>query len=378
MVLGNTMNITQEIKEQFDLQDSKHYLEKIYIPNFPQKFNIGIIIGASGSGKTTILKDFINSNNQMDVELENFDNNPICENFNNTEEAIKYLKAVGLNSIPTWIRNINTLSMGEQYRARLGLTFSKEKKIYIIDEFTSNLDRTTARSICSSMNKGLKKENVIVATVHEDITKWLKADWIYNVETKQFRKQSIDLNYDFKIKKIPYERWGYYKNHHYLTGDLNVSSRCYEAYVDNMPAGFLAVTTLPSGTVFNAFRQHRLVTVPKYQGLGVASKLSNYIAQLYKSNNKRYFTKTANILLGEYRQRHKELYKPTSTNLSPRPAADNKNFTSWNVNKTRLTYSHEYIGQLNQKMLEDLETWNVNLLSLEEEQLKNQLTLFET
>ena len=35
MVLGNTMNITQEIKEQFDLQDSKHYLEKIYIPNFP-------------------------------------------------------------------------------------------------------------------------------------------------------------------------------------------------------------------------------------------------------------------------------------------------------------------------------------------------------
>ena len=52
--------------------------------------------------------------------------------------------------------------------------------------------------------------------------------------------------------------------------------------------------------------------------------------------------------------------------------------STWNVNKTRLTYSHEYIGQLNQKMLEDLETWNVNLLSLEEEQLKNQLTLFET
>ncbi len=370
------MNITNEIKDHFDLHDSHHYLDKVFIPNFPEKFKLGIILGASGSGKTTILKNFINSNNQDDVELEKFNNEPICENFNNTNEAIKYLKAVGLNSIPTWIRNINTLSMGEQYRARLGLTFSKNKDIYVIDEFTSNLDRVTARSICASMNKGIDKNQIVVATAHEDITQWLKADWIYNVETKRFTKQHLNLNYDFKIKKVEYERWDYYKKHHYLTGELNISSKCYEAYVDNLPAGFLAVTTLPSGTLQNAYREHRLVTVPKYQGLGVASRLSDYIAQLYIFNNKRYFSKTANVLLGEHRENKKNKWRGTSTNLSDKPSSDNSNFTNWKVNKTRLTYSHEYIGKTNKEILEDLERWNVNLLSLEQEQLKNQLVLF--
>ena len=358
------MNIIDDIKLKFDLSESDHYLEKIFIPTFPKDFSVGIIIGASGSGKTTILKSLGDT-----LELDPYDTNPICESFSDSEEAIHYLKGVGLNSIPTWIRPIDTLSMGEQYRARLALTFSKDKPLYLVDEFTSTLDRESAKSICSSINKGITRKNIVVATGHEDITEWLKADWIYNVETASFKKQTLDLSYDFEIKRVPYQRWEYYKKHHYLTGNLNRSSRCYEAYVNGKPAGFQAIQTLPSGSLKNAFRSHRLVTVPKYQGLGVGTRLSHYISQLYVQNGKRMFTKTSNVLLGEYRQKS-PLWRPTVHNLKPRRLSKNNSaFNHWRVDTKRICYTHEYIGETNPQWKQDLENWGLTLDTKSKEQM---------
>jgi len=348
--------IINEIKIKFDLGESEHYLEKIPIPTFPKEFKVGIIIGASGSGKTTVLKSF-----GAKIELDSFNEEPICNSFLTSDEVINYFKGTGLNSVPTWIRPIETLSMGEQYRARLALTFSKDKPMYLIDEFTSSLDRESARSICSSINKGINRQNIIVATGHEDVTKWLKADWIYNIETQSFQNQTLDLSYDFKIKRVKYTRWQYYKKHHYLAGNINISSRCYEAFVDGKPAGFQAVLTQPSGSLKNAFRSHRLVVLPKYQGLSIGTRLSHYIAQLYVQNNKRMFTKTSNVLLGEYRQRS-PLWKPTSHNLKPRnDIKDGPKWHNWRGDSKRICYTHEYIGDINTQWTKDLEDWGLVL-----------------
>lgn len=352
-------SITDDIKKKFDLGESTHYTEKIHVPSLPKDFRLGIIIGASGSGKTTILKSFGD-----DIELDSFGDAPICDSFASSEDVINYFKSTGLNSVPTWIRPIDTLSMGEQYRARLALTFSKDKPLYLIDEFTSSLDRDSAKSICSSMNKGITRRNVIVATGHDDITKWLKADWIYNIETEEFQSQTLDLSYDFMIKKVHYKRWRYYKKHHYLTGDINISARCFEAFVDGKPAAFQAVIAQPSAHIKKAFRSHRLVTLPKYQGLSVGTKLSHYVAQLYTQNGKRMYTKTSNVLLGEYRE-NSPLWKPTSHNLRPR--SDIKDgvakiqWHNWKGDNRRICYAHEYIGEVNPQWQKDLLSWGLVL-----------------
>ena len=128
-------------------------------------------------------------------------------------------------------------------------------------------------------------------------------------------------------------------------------SRCFAAVIEGSPAAFYAVISYPSGTVKNAFRGHRLVTHPDYQGLGIGPRLSDFVAQAYVAEGKRFFAKTAHPRLGEYRERSIE-WKPTSKNKRYRTdtASDaqrqqrRQRFVDWTMNPNRLTYSHEYVG----------------------------------
>ena len=79
------MDISEEIARRFDLGFSDHYLEKVETPEFPD-FRVGILLGSSGSGKTTILQSM------GDISLDQYTNKAICEHFADAEEAIHYLK----------------------------------------------------------------------------------------------------------------------------------------------------------------------------------------------------------------------------------------------------------------------------------------------
>ena len=348
------MDISEEIARRFDLGFSEHYLEKVETPEFPD-FRVGILLGSSGSGKTTILQSM------GDISLDQYTNKAICEHFDDAEEAIHYLKSVGLNSTPTWIRTIDTLSMGEQYRAKLALTFAKQRDLYLIDEFTSVLDRVTAKSICFSINKGFTDRKMIFATPNEDVTQWLKADWIYDVENKEFVEQKLNLNVNIRIERGHYSEWQKFKQHHYLADNINRSSIIYLAYVDDKLAGFDAVNNQIGRDTPNSKREHRLVVLPKYQGLGLGSYLSNTIGYLYTKYGWRYFSKTSNVMLGEYRQNRTD-WKPTATNLKKRTQAKKQSgFESWNVNVTRLCYSHEYLYEYDQEMEDRLALHGLDL-----------------
>ena len=65
-------------------------------------------------------------------------------------EAIDKLTAVGLNSVPSWVRPYEVLSTGEKFRADLS---RRLKDNAVIDEFTSVVDRNVAKSCCVSISK---------------------------------------------------------------------------------------------------------------------------------------------------------------------------------------------------------------------------------
>lgn len=48
-------DITREVSKVFDYEFKGSVTEEIHIPNFPKEFQIGLIVGSSGSGKSTIL-----------------------------------------------------------------------------------------------------------------------------------------------------------------------------------------------------------------------------------------------------------------------------------------------------------------------------------
>jgi GNAT superfamily N-acetyltransferase len=108
--------------------------------------------------------------------------------------------------------------------------------------------------------------------------------------------------------------------------------------------GFVATMSYPSGTVQKAFREHRLVIHPDYQGLGLGPRLSEVVAQHYIDNGKRYFSKTSHPRLGGYRDQS-VVWKPTSKNHMKRlDGLNHKKINRWEIDPNRWSYSHEFVG----------------------------------
>lgn len=175
---------TKEISKHFDYQYNGEMKVEIEIPNFPKDFQIGLIVGSSGSGKTTLLKNCFG-----DEETIEWDNTKcIASNFDSFEEASNKFGAVGLNSIPTWLKPYRVLSNGEQFRANMA---RKLKNNAVVDEFTSVVNREVAISCSTSISKYIKKQglkNIVFCSCHYDIIPYLKPCWVYDVDKKEFYK----------------------------------------------------------------------------------------------------------------------------------------------------------------------------------------------
>ena len=141
-------------------------------------FSIGVIVGGSGTGKSTLLKAF---GSEYEPYWEPY--KAIVSHFNSPDDAINKLSAVGLNTVPSWYKQYQVLSNGEKFRADLA---RKVKNGAVIDEFTSVVDRTVAKAASVALSRYIKKnnlKNIVVSTCHYDIVEWLQPDWVINTDT---------------------------------------------------------------------------------------------------------------------------------------------------------------------------------------------------
>ena len=141
--------------------------------------------------------------------------------------------------------------------------------------------------------------------------------------------------------------WQLFKKHHYLTDQINLAARCFIAKWNNKIIGFSSMLTMPSGTLKNAWRGHRLVILSDFQGLGIGNTLSETVSEILVREGKRVFSKTANRKLGEYRNNSPK-WKATSKNGKRRlDVLNTMGGYEKKVNELlvkRLCYSHEYVG----------------------------------
>jgi len=152
------------------------------LPDFDptHDFNVGLIVGSSGSGKTQLL---IRRFGYKPQEISWETSKAIISHFENPDDAIKKLLGCGLGSIPTLCKPFHVLSNGEKYRATIARKLSDNM---ILDEFTSEVNRETAKSLCVCLRRFINdsgNKNVVISSCHKDIIGWLQPDWVFDCDS---------------------------------------------------------------------------------------------------------------------------------------------------------------------------------------------------
>jgi ABC-type ATPase with predicted acetyltransferase domain len=170
------------------VQDGCRFVMDVDVPIEKDDWQVGVIVGPSGSGKTSIARELFRQGwNDWDPEND-WGNDPIIDVLSKGDDAYAKataaLSAVGLGSVPAWLRPYRILSNGEQFRANLAMLirFSDQygDKGIVIDEFTSVLDRQVAKVGANAFAKAWRKrtdKRIILITPHYDILDWVEPDW---------------------------------------------------------------------------------------------------------------------------------------------------------------------------------------------------------
>lgn len=369
---------TEYVYEAFDIQNKEETTVKIPI-NFSEcktfDWNIGVIYGGSGTGKTTLLKEFGN------LTIDEFDENkPLISNFDWLEpkEATFLLSAMGLASVPTWLRPYSLLSNGEQYRASLAYKVGKasENDVILIDEFTSVVDRDVAKAMSNALQKYIRRTNkkIILASCHFDIMEWLLPDWTYSPLKGRLERASSRLKrpkIELQIFRCRYETWNIFKQHHYLTEDLNKAAQCYVFLWNDKPIAFVAILPFPGVGDAKTRRISRIVVLPDFQGLGLGKNIIDYMAKLYKSVGSTMYIRTINPAIGISLGDNKS-WGVTSKHLKPINDSNNPKDTNGQNRLRRVSYSYRYDG-LGIEDNTDIITFNADAYK---EVSQNQISLF--
>lgn len=189
-----------KIKEIFALT-SKKINNRIITPDINFDFEgVVYITGFSGTGKTSLIKKFKKLYQDYEEPTKPLNEDiPIIELVGkDIEDAIRILGQVGLTEAFIYLTPYKYLSDGQKTRFLLANILMKKPKIVVIDEFLSNVDRITAKSVAYNFQKICRKNNinVIVATAHNDLVEALAPDILVN----------LDFNGVYEVKRKPIEK----------------------------------------------------------------------------------------------------------------------------------------------------------------------------
>jgi ABC-type dipeptide/oligopeptide/nickel transport system ATPase subunit len=158
-------------------------------------WQIGVIVGRSGSGKSSIAKRLF-----PDAYIKGFEyvHQCVLDDFPQgieTSEITRLLCSVGFASPPDWLKAYCCLSQGEKMRVDVARAMCLPQQVIVIDEFTSVVDREVAKIASYAISKAVRRQKdrkFIAVTCHYDVVDWLDPDWIFCTDTMEFdRKKEL-------------------------------------------------------------------------------------------------------------------------------------------------------------------------------------------
>jgi hypothetical protein len=182
----------QSIVGSFTLSDVKlerHFKGSLPIEDFD--WQIGVIVGRSGSGKTSIAQQLFPEAYIRGFE---YSNKCVLDDFPQslgTSEITHMLCSVGFASPPDWLKGYGCLSQGEKMRVDIARALCLDQPLIVFDEFTSVVDREIAKVSSFAISKAVRrsKKKFIAVTCHYDVVDWLDPDWVLCTDTMEFDRK---------------------------------------------------------------------------------------------------------------------------------------------------------------------------------------------
>lgn len=324
------------------------------LPLDEHTWQVGLIVGASGAGKSLLAEKLWPGQVKERWEWDN--SKSLLDNFPpeiSTREITSMFNAVGLGSVPAWVRPYSTLSNGERFRADMARTLLEvpHEKTAVVDEFTSVVDRQVAKVASHCVQKAIRRDKTrkfVAVTCHYDVEDWLQPEWVYDVSTQEFRWRSVQPRprLQLKICKAQRSAWGMFAHHHYLNKNLSTSARCFVAYIDETPVAFTSYIHFMHPRTKNIKMGHRLVVLPDWQGLGIATYLGEWLGQYLWERGYRYRSTTAHPAMIHIRSKSPR-WKDTTVNSGGKlrtTTAKSQNIKA-NISSRKLTTRNfEYVA----------------------------------
>lgn len=263
------------------------------VPIEGQEWSVGLVVGPSGSGKSSLARqlwpDALMTAPEWSPDHSLLDDFPAEMP---VRDIVKLLNAVGLGSVPAWLRPHATLSTGEGFRADIARALADTEGLVVVDEFTSVVDRQVARVGSHSVQKTIRRagRQFVAVTCHYDVTDWLQPDWVLDMAGGTFTWRSVQPHpsVELRVHPIHHSAWRVFARHHYLSGSLHTAAQCYGGFVGDECVGFTSYIHFPHAKTRNIKMGHRLVVLPDWQGLGVGGRLDDWLGQYLYEQGFRY------------------------------------------------------------------------------------------
>lgn len=201
--IKNTFKVSK-VMSDFDVKPE--HSDEIFTGSieYPDEWQIGLIVGGSGTGKTTIARELYGDLIYDDFE---YTASSVIDDMpsENIEEIQRMFYTVGFGSVPSWLKPYHVLSNGEKMRVDLARKLLSEETI-VFDEFTSVVDRQVAKAMSIAIKKAMKhfpEKRFIAIGCHHDVIEFLQPDWLFNTDTmKQVFLLAHDQNKNIRSENV--------------------------------------------------------------------------------------------------------------------------------------------------------------------------------
>jgi ABC-type transport system involved in cytochrome c biogenesis ATPase subunit len=280
------------VKSLFNAESGCNFDLAADLPIDDADWRIGVVVGPSGSGKTSMGRQLWGAEALYSPDGRWPADKPIIDAIapgGDFDAVTAALAAVGLGSVPAWLRPYSVLSNGERFRADLARIISEAPPRVVVDEFTSVVDRQIAKFGALAFQKAWRRTGgqCVLLSCHYDILEWVEPDWVFDTATGAYSGRGLwrRPRFDVEIFETDWRYWTLFEPHHYLKLPKMVAATNYVGTVDGELVSHIAFATRP-GLV--EARACRLVIMPEWQGAGVGTRFLNSLCEMWPKGENRF------------------------------------------------------------------------------------------